>query len=186
MRFWIALFAPAALLVCAASSWAALSGTAEVTTSQTSAPFTYTITLHNTGTTNIGAFWFAWTDHPADYDFLPTSPTNILMPSGWVAPVTHNGFPGDGYGIEFYSLGSNLIAPGQSSSAFQFTSNDSPATLAGNAFFPGFKVTNSFVYIGFPQSDPGFEFVATVPEPVGPAALAFVGCLGLTRRGRRA
>ena len=186
MRFWIALFAPAALSVCAASSWAAISATASVTTPDTTAPFHYTINLHNTGDTNIGALWFAWTDHPADYDFLPTSPTNIVMPSGWVAPVTHNVFPGDGYGIEFYSLGSNLIGPGQSSSAFQFTSKASPSTLAGNAFFPGFKVTNSFVYIGFPQTDPGFEFVATVPEPLGASMLAVIGCAGLTRRRTRA
>jgi len=24
-------------------------------------PFNYTVTLHNTGDTNIGTFWFAWT-----------------------------------------------------------------------------------------------------------------------------
>jgi hypothetical protein len=182
MKFSIALGAPAALLACSTSAFAALQATAEVNTSQTSAPFTYTITLHNTGTTNIGAFWFAWTDHPADYDFLPTSPTNIVMPSGWVAPITHNGFPGDGYGIEFYSLGSNLLAPGQSSSAFQFTSNDSPSTLAGNAFFPGFKVTNSFVYIGFPQGDPGFEFIAAVPEPMSAGLVPLIGLVLVARR----
>jgi hypothetical protein len=186
MRFSIALAAPAALLLTGASSWAAISATADITTSQTSAPFTYTINLHNTGDTNIGAFWFAWTDHPRDYDFLPTSPTNIVMPSGWVAPVTHSLVPGDGYGIEFYSIGGNLIGPGQSSSAFQFTSKDSPSTLAGDAFFPPFKVTNSFVYIGFPQGDPGFEFVATVPEPVSAGAVAVFGCIALASRRKRA
>ena len=39
----------------------ALSASATISTSQTSAPFTYTISLNNIGNTNIGTLWFAWT-----------------------------------------------------------------------------------------------------------------------------
>jgi hypothetical protein len=160
--------------------------TATVATSSTSAPYTYTITLHNTGTTNVGTLWFAWTDTPALYDFLPSPPTVMSKPSGWQSPITHNATPGDGYAIEFYNLSGSAIAPG-GIATFSFTSPDSPATLGGDAFIPPNKVTTSFVYIGFPQTDPGFQFNATlVPEP-STLALAGVG-VGLvliTLWGRR-
>jgi hypothetical protein len=168
----LASLAAAALWALPASAGPLASAT--VSTSSTSAPYNYTITLNNTGTTDIGTFWFAWTDTPGDYDFLPSSPTNTVMPAGWIAPITHNGFPGDGYGLEFYNLTGSPIAAG-GSATFKFTSSDSPATIAGNAYFPGNKVTTSFVYIGFPQTDPGFEFNAkVVPEPAS-FALAGVG-----------
>ena len=151
-----------------------LAATATISTHSTSAPYDYTITLHNTGTTDIGSLWFAWTDTPHDYDFLPSSPTVTMMPTGWTAPITHNAFPGDGYGIEFYNIFGANVAPG-GSTTFEFTSPDSPAAVAGDAFFPGFKVTSSFVYQGFPQGDPGFQFNVTVtPEPSG-AALGILG-----------
>jgi hypothetical protein len=166
-----------AVLAIPTSAQAGILASATVSTTSTSAPYAYTITLDNTGTTNIGTFWFGWTDTPADYNFLPSSPTVTSMPGGWIAPVTH-GFAGDGYGIEFYNLTGSAIGAGDSGT-FKFTSPDSPATIAGNAFFPGDKVTTSFVYIGFPQTDPGFEFNAKVaPEPAS-AALAVTAGSGL-------
>ena len=180
---------PLAIVLClmsATPTFAALAATATLSTSSTSAPYSYTIDLHNTGTTNIGTFWFAWTDIPVDYDFLPSAPTVTGMPSGWIAPITHNGIPGDGYGIEFYNYLGSAIAPG-ASFAFKFTSPDSPATLAGNAFIPPNKITTSFVYTGFPQGDAGLLFnVAVVPEPAGLALAGIGATLGLLawRRGR--
>jgi hypothetical protein len=170
---------------CAATSaFAALSATAVVSTSSPSAPYNYTIDLHNTGDTNIGTFWFAW-DANSDYSFLPTSPTNITAPTGWIAPVTHV-FSGDRYGIEYYNISGSPIAAG-GTAQFHFTSPDSPAILAGNAWLPAFKVTSSFVYIGFPESDPGFNVIASVavPEPTS-LLMALIGlgycCLGCRRR----
>jgi hypothetical protein len=169
----------------AGSAFAALSATAVVSTSSSSSPYDYTIDLHNTGTTNIGTLWFAW-DAGTDYNFLPTSPTNIVAPSGWIAPISHL-FPGDGYGIEYYNLSGSAIAPG-AHGTFQFTSTDSPATLAGNAYLPPFKVTSSFVYTGFPLSDPGFKFTASVaPEPTSVVLAgigAGLGCTAIRRRQR--
>lgn len=176
------VFAAACLIpACAAS--ASLAATATITTSQSSGPYDYTITLRNTGTTKIGTFWFAWTDSPANYDFLPSIPTNISGPSGWTSPITHNGFPGDGYGIEWYSIGGSLIAPG-GTATFKFTSNDSPQTLAGNAFLSNFKVTHSVVYIGFPFGDPGYHFDAAVTPAPGAGLVGTACVLGFGRRQR--
>jgi hypothetical protein len=173
-------------LTIASTAVGALSATAIVSTNSSASPYDYTIDLHNTGTTNIGTLWFAW-DAGTDYNFLPTSPTNIVAPSGWTAPISHL-FPGDGYGIEYYNLGGSAIAPG-AHGLFQFTSTDSPATLAGNAYLPPFKVTSSFVYTGFPLGDAGFKFNASVavPEPAG-LTLAGIGIATafLTWRGRQA
>ena len=85
------------------SALAALSASADISTSQSSAPFNYNITLHNTGTTNIGSFWFAW--NPTGYDFLPTQPLSVTAPANWSYTVT-NLYPGyDGYGLEFVDRG---------------------------------------------------------------------------------
>jgi len=136
--------------------------TATISTNQTSAPFNYSLTLHNTGTTNIGSFWLGWI--PGE-DFLPTTPTNILKPSGWSATLNGGGV-GDGHSIEFIDGGAPL-APGASLSGFGFTTNDTPAQLAGKSpFFPSTSVTTSFVYGGAPLSGTGFQFTASVvPEP---------------------
>ncbi|HVT29667.1 MAG TPA: PEP-CTERM sorting domain-containing protein [Lacipirellulaceae bacterium] len=171
----------AVLSLCAATpAFAVLSATADLSTSSTSAPYNYTIDVHNTGTTNIGTFWFAW-DANSDYNFLPSVPTNISAPTGWIAPVTHV-FSGDRYGIEYYNISGSSIAPG-ATGQFHFTSPDSPATLTGDAWISPFKITSSFVYIGFPETDPGFRLTASVtavPEPaslvIALIALAF-GCL---------
>ena len=188
-KFRLSLLAVAtALLVCAPSSAAAaLMASATVSTTSTSAPFDYTVTLHNTGDTNIGTFWFGWTATPADYDFLPSSPTVTGMPAGWIAPISHNpAIPGDGYGIEYYNLTGSAIAPG-GTGTFKFDSPDSPAALGGAAFLPFDKVTTSFVYIGFPFGDAGQQFNATVvPEPTGLLLAAIGSGMGLLawRRSR--
>jgi len=155
----------AALLNPSGSAFAALQASGTITTPSTTSPYDYTITLHNTGTTDIGSFWFAWTDTPLDYDFLPSSPTVTGMPNGWIAPITHGPSLRDGYAIEYYNIGGSAIAPG-GSATFSFSSPDSPMKLNANSFFPADKVTTSFVYIGFPQTDPGFVFDMTVVSPL--------------------
>jgi len=166
------------LVLSRAAAFGGLLATATVSTSSTSAPYHYTISLHNSGTSNIGTFWFAWTDTPADYDFLPSSPTVTGMPTGWIAPISHSGFPGDGYSIEFYNLTGSAIAPG-ANATFSFASPDPPATIGGPAFFPGNQVTTSFIYGGFPLSDAGFKFNASVvPEPASVVLAVVGGCLG--------
>ncbi len=178
------------ILSATAPAHGGLLASATISTSSTSAPFNYSINLHNIGTTNIGTFWFAWTDVPTNYDFLPSVPTVTGMPSHWTDLITHSNFlPGDGYAIEFYnSSGSgSAIAPG-AGGVFTFTSDDTLAIIGGLAFIHPNKVSTSFVYIGFPQTDPGFEFnVSVVPEPSGLVLAGVAGCIGLLtwRRRRR-
>jgi hypothetical protein len=180
-RLSLALVGSAAVLAGAGSARASISATADVATAQTTAPYTYTVTLHNTGDTQIGTFWFAWTLTPREYDFLPTSPTNLVAPTGWIAPISHNATPGDVYGIEYYNVsGSNIPMGG--SATFQFTTNDSPTALGGPAWFPGFNVTHSVVYIGFPETDAGYNFDAHVVPAPGAAA---IGCIAAGFLGRR-
>ena len=157
----------------AVSAYANLMATATISTNQTSAPFNYQITLHNSGTTNIGAFWFAWVPGK---DFLPTAPTSIIKPVGWSATVNGSGTT-DGRSIEFID-NSSLLTPGTSLSGFGFTSNDSPAQLAGKSpFFTSASVGTSFVYAGVPFSDAGFQLnVSVVPEPT---AIALAGIVVL-------
>jgi hypothetical protein len=165
----VATLGTAVLLLIPTPALADLSASATISTTSTSAPWNYTITLNDTGTTDIGTFWFAWTDTPADYDFLPSVPTVTGMPNGWIAPITHNGSPGDGYAIEYYNVGGAAITPG-TSGTFSFTSPNDPLTINGDAFFPPNKVNTSFVYIGFPQTDPGFSLNMTlVPQLSGDA-----------------
>jgi hypothetical protein len=136
-------------LLCMAMSHAfgELAGTATIFATPDGVNFDYTISLKNTGNTNIGTFWFGWTppNMPTEYDFLPSQPLSSNQPPGWlVGPFA--GSPG--FSIEFYNSTGSLIAPGQTAK-FYFTSPDSPATLQGSTF--GFHDTTSFIYEGAPE-----------------------------------
>ena len=163
------------VLASAPKARATLMASATISTNQTSAPFNYTVTLHNTGTTNIGTFWFGWV--PGE-DFLGTTPTNFVKPSGWSATLNGGG-ASDGHSIEFVDSGT-LLAPGGTLSGFGFTSNDTPTQLSGKSpFHSTTPVTTSIVYSGGPFSDSGFQFTATVvPEPSA-IVLAAVGGLAV-------
>jgi hypothetical protein len=148
-----------------------------------SATFTYTVvspgvyqydlTLNNTGTTDIGTFWFAWV--PGE-GFLTSTPTDILSPTGWSDMTTNSGAA-----IQWIDSGS--LAEGTSVSGFEFDSTLTPSELAGEA--------TSFVYIGAPFGDPGFELTATpaqgtVPEPATFMLSALgIACAGFGRRWLR-
>ena len=61
--------------------------------------FQYNITLENTGTTDLGSFWFSWVP---GIDFLPTAPNSVHSPAGWTANIiTNPSFDGDGYSIQW-------------------------------------------------------------------------------------
>src|SRR5262245_5401665 len=68
------------------TAFASLAPTATISATPHGANYDYTILLKNTGTTNIGTFWFAWTppDLPDEFDFLPSEPLSVSQPPGWV------------------------------------------------------------------------------------------------------
>jgi len=179
---WIIFWTTFSPLLGSSSAQAALMATATLSTNQTSAPFNYTLTLHNTGTTNIGSFWFAWI--PGE-DFLPTTPTGLVKPANWFAFLNGGGAM-DGHSIEFIDNGT-LLAPGASLTGFGFTSNDSPTKLAGKSpFYTSTPAGTSFVYGGAPLSDAGYQFtVSVVPEPPSLALAAIGGLLSWTALRKR-
>jgi hypothetical protein len=167
-----------------------LAASADITATQVSPGlFLYDLTLHNVGTTNIGTFWFAWDDVPSA-GFLPAIPTSILSPTSWNEIIT-NGAMGNDYAIEWNATPGSQLTPGNSLSGFEFESTATPAQLAGfSPAHPTFLVGSSFVYIGLPFGDPGFQFVATVnpvastPEPSSLLLFAW-GLFGLAGIARR-
>jgi hypothetical protein len=177
-----------ALLLCVAiarPAFSQLAATATISALPDGPNFDYTISLTNTGNTNIGTFWFAWTPPgmPIEYDFLPSAPSSTNQPTGWLGPVSP-GFPG--YSIEYYNLTGSAIAPGQTGT-FLFTTPDSPATLQGTTF--GFPRTISFIYAGQPEMGSTAEVIPVfVPEPSTCALLTVsgMGLLVFARRRRQA
>ncbi len=160
-----------------------LSATATISAVPSGPNFNYTISLTNTGTMNIGTFWFAWTPPmmPIEYDFLPSAPFSISQPAGWLGPASF-GFPG--YSIEYYNSTGSLIGPGQTGT-FHFSSPDSPTTLQGSTF--GFPNTTSFIYAGAPEVGSTARVnPVIVPEPSTYVLLAAgaISMLSLRRRRR--
>ena len=152
-----------------------LAATATISATPDGPNFDYTINLTDTGDTKIGTFWFAWTppDQPIEYDFLPTAPLSASGPAGWTSLISP-GFPGTS--ILYYNISGSDLSPSDTAT-FRFTSSDTPAALQGKAFGI-FPITESFIYVGFPEVgiaarvNPVF-----VPEP-GSWVLAMLAALG--------
>ena len=101
------LFAAAVAALGTSSAKALTSASGSVTATPSGANFLYTISLHNTGTTNIDTLWFSWLSD--NYDFLPSVPTPTGMPASW-SNFVETGYYGSS--IEFYGPDSAGIAPG--------------------------------------------------------------------------
>lgn len=170
------------------SAQAQISATGSVVGVPDGPNYLYTITLNNTGNTNIDTFWFGWL--PDNYDFLTSVPTPTKTPANWTSYV-ETGYYGSS--IEFYDTGSSPVLAGHSSNSFQFTSPDAPSEIAGdNPNFP-FPETYSYVYVGAPAGpgqDPStastdiFSMPVSTPEPTS-LALIVGGSLTLMTSRRR-
>jgi hypothetical protein len=162
------------------SADAALSASATITRQQLGAnSFEYSLTLTDTGTTPIGTFWVAWLP---GYDLLHTAPTSIVSPPGWTGQNAPDAF---GVASSQWVNSTTPLQPGQSLSGFTFDTPDSNVTTGTSNFF-GLPIDQSYVYIGAPETDPGFALTPTVvPEPASLAIFA-VPALLMLRRHRRA
>jgi hypothetical protein len=156
-----------------------LSASATFTDTQVSpGVFQYDLTLNDTGTTNVGTFWFAWI--PGD-GFMTVAPTAVQSPSGWTGTITNGG-------DSIQWVDSGALGQGSSQSGFEFDSTLTPSQLEGPSAIPGDPVATSFVYIGAPFGDPGLQLVATpaqasAPEPATILLTALgIGVAGFGRR----
>jgi len=168
------LAALAALVMGAASpAMAAEAASATFASQQLSATsWQYSLTLTDTGTTDVGTFWFAWVPGK---DFMASAPSAVTSATGWSAKTTHAG-PTDGYAIQWKAGAGALLSPGESLTGFTFESNLSPEAMLGDSpFFPGTPVTTSFIYSGAPFSDAGVQFTAQAAAVPEPASLALMG-----------
>lgn len=163
------------------AAFGALSASATLTSQQLGPnSYEYDLTLTDTGSTPIGTFWFAWIP---GYDLLRSSPTSISSPPGWTGSAQHEAIGVDS--VQWVNSASPL-QPGHSLTGFKFDSPDTPAKISGVSSFFGLPVEESYVYIGAPETDPGFALRAAtiVPEPASLVLLAGPAAL-LLRRNRR-
>jgi hypothetical protein len=137
------------------------------------------ITLDDTGSTNLGSFWYSWIP---GVDYMSVSPTNVQSPTGWGDTITHTG-PSDGYAIQWVNNSGPALTAGNSLSGFSFNTTLAPSTLASP------PNNYAYVYQGVPETPPDtsgafLEVSVVTPEP---AALALLGAatLGLLVRRSR-
>jgi hypothetical protein len=117
------LSVPLALAIAAALAASTLSSEAQSASATISdvpaggGMFDYTVTLKNTGTTNLSGFWYGWTTSGNNLPSNPSSPGNTL---GWANTL-------DGNSIQWSVSGLGL-APGQSGT-FTFVSSSTPTAI---------------------------------------------------------
>jgi hypothetical protein len=76
------------------------------------------LTLTNSGSNPINAFWYGWTQGSFN---LPSVPTSIVPPAGWTATAVSDS-------IQFANSTGSAIAPG-STGTFTFDSTNTPTQL---------------------------------------------------------
>jgi hypothetical protein len=148
---------------------ASVKATANVVgTSNGQGGFNYTVTLNDTGSTTIGTFWFSWVPGAS---YMTAIPSAIGFPTGWTDSIVPES---GGYSIEWTAKTSaSYIQAGGSSSAFTFTSSETPAQLAANSTLaPTVPTTTAFVYSGPALASSSDQFVASVTLPPVEAASA--------------
>jgi hypothetical protein len=119
-RLALALAAAAGLATSAATSHAQ-SATATISgVAASGGVFDYTITLHNTGTTSLDSFWYAWTLSGNNLSAAITTPGSSL---GWIDTALEGNTS-----ISWEGNSGNALAVGQSAT-FTFDSTETPSVI---------------------------------------------------------
>ncbi len=151
-----------------------ISATATMSSTQIApSEYNYQITVHDTGTTSIGTFWFSWIPGAG---FMPAAPTDVMSPTGWTDTTTNGG-----KAIQWTTTTTD-IEPDDSLMDFSFDSTVTPAEFIGDYMGAGTghgdPILTATVYAGAPHVGADDIFVvAETPEP-GTLPLTFSG-LGL-------
>jgi len=170
MRICFALTVAAGLAACRLQAQGTLSATATIAQTGTSgAKFKYSLTLNNTGSNPINAFWYGWTIGSFN---LPSVPTVIAGPVGWSGASF-------GASIQYQNNSGSAIAP-MSSGVFTFEST-SNLTAMTTGIRQGDPTGESVAYATVnamnlcDQSDPGIAsdpFTPTLPAIPAPVLQA--------------
>lgn len=142
----------------------AQSASATISYTTAGANFDYTVTLFDSGTTDLNSFWYGWTQ---DGNNLPSNPTSAGNSLGWANDL-------DGNSIQWENSSGTALAPGHSAT-FSFVSSASPTAITAGASGESVAYVNG---IDFSQGSPGDSTGAfspvleAAPEPSSAALLA--------------
>ena len=166
-------------LVLSAASGLAQGVSATISNQQLgSSDWIYTITLTDTGTTDISSLWYAWTPDVSPFFYLPSGTiSNISGDNGWTGSTVANSIQYIDYGNADNGYG---LTQGQSVN-LMYEASFSPSQLAA-APHSGLSVAYEGA-VDASSSTPDFTVVAA-PEPSSLGLLA-TGLAGLAFAGRR-
>jgi hypothetical protein len=177
MKICFALTIAAALAACRLQAQGTLSATATIIeTGKSASDFEYSLTLTNTGSNPINAFWYGWTVGSFN---LPTVPSGIAGPTGWSGSAVGNS-------IQYQNNTGSAIAPG-GTGIFTFKCT-STLTAMTTGIHQGDPTGESVAYAtvsamnACDQSDPGIAsnpFTPTLPLPSLQAPSVVAGSLQL-------
>jgi PEP-CTERM motif len=145
-------------------------------TGQVGGEFEYSLSLDNTGTVPIEAFWYGWIQGSFN---LPTPPSSITAPTGWTSTPDNVGSANNS--VQFSFGTGSAIAPG-TTGIFTFDSTSSPSALTTAPAGESVAYSAPSFMSSFDQSDPGHATgpiqvtLSSVPEP---SAIGLLG-MGLT------
>jgi hypothetical protein len=108
--------------------------------------FDYTITLHNTGTTSLDSFWYAWTLNGNNLSTAITTPGSSL---GWIDTALEGNTS-----ISWEGNSGNTLAVGQSAT-FTFDSTETPSAITTSPSGESVAYVNGTGPNTFGQNSPG-------------------------------
>jgi hypothetical protein len=175
ISIWV-VFAVAAGLLASATGSQAQSATATISgVAAGGGVFDYTITLHNTGTTSLDSFWYAWTLSGNNLSAAASNPGSSL---GWIDTALEGNTS-----ISWEGNSGNTLAVGQSAT-FTFDSTETPSAITTLPSGESVAYVSGTGPNTFDQNDPGVASpvfsptLVAVPEPSS-LALLIAAALGL-------
>ena len=154
----------------------AQSATATISGVQSGSVYDYTLTLDNTGTTQLDSFWYGWIQFENDLGAAPSSAANSL---GWANNL-------DGDSIQYVGNAGDALAAGKSAT-FSFVSTETPGEITTPPEGESVAYVNGITFSQGEAGDSTGIFspsLVAVPESTSPALLA-VGCLGVIMMMRK-